>query len=145
MVVPAERAGDHEIERLMRSLAQPLLLAGFSLVTGVVRDVAHETELYRLWARPESMIEGVALLDAVADDPRIVLLNTLGLPHAGIIRGDFAVGYPAVMAVTADAETSAHRGRETGGLLGEQVLAAVRGDAARTLSVEADHDQRSTS
>ncbi len=69
--------------------------AGQSLVLHVVRDDAGETRAYRRLAQ-EGVVDGVFVTDLRRDDPRLPLLEDLGLPAVTLNRPESASPFPAV-------------------------------------------------
>lgn len=96
LVVPAHAVDDHFVAALVHALADPLIEAGLSLVTSVIESPEAEEKLYRHWARSGG-VAGVALLGVKHLDPRIALLQSLGLPFAGVVSAKNAGTFPAVV------------------------------------------------
>jgi DNA-binding LacI/PurR family transcriptional regulator len=67
-----------------------------ALVLQVVTSPAAEEEGYRRLAR-EGRVDGVILVDLRQDDPRIALLEEIGLPAVTLNRPDVPTRFPAVV------------------------------------------------
>ncbi|MBM7824321.1 DNA-binding LacI/PurR family transcriptional regulator [Arcanobacterium pluranimalium] len=76
---------------LQRSLRE----AGLDLVFHTAENLAEELSMYRRWVA-QRKVDGVVLIDPRADDPRLALLQELGLP--GVIVGEQFPGFGAVIA-----------------------------------------------
>lgn len=96
LAIPAGSADDHFVAALVHSLADPLIAEGLGLFTRVVHDDASEEQMYRHWADSDG-IAGVAVLGAGRDDPRIDLLNKLGVPFAAVVDADDAGDFSSVV------------------------------------------------
>jgi DNA-binding LacI/PurR family transcriptional regulator len=96
LALPVTRMDDRFVTALVHSLAEPIIEAGSALVTRIVSDTAAEEHLYRHWSVVGG-IDGVVLLDARRDDPRVALLGSLGFPLAAVVDAALEPGFPAVV------------------------------------------------
>lgn len=95
LVVRHDHDRDPVASAIARSIAGPLVAAGLRFITRSVADEEAELRTYRLWARVGG-IEGVIVLGAVDDDPRVRLLRQIDLPFVALAAADVEVDYPAV-------------------------------------------------
>lgn len=63
----------------------------FGLLLQLATDTGHEIEIYRRW-KQESRVDGVIVVDPVADDPRIPVLRELGFAAVVVVDGGGGVG-----------------------------------------------------
>ncbi len=76
--------------KLLSGIEAELSARQFALMLQIVEDVEAETEVLRRWWA-ERRVDGVLLVDLRVDDPRIPLVEKLGLP-AVIVGGPGAPG-----------------------------------------------------
>jgi len=96
LAIPASGNGDHFLDSLVHALADLLIQNGMSLITKVIADGQDEEQLYRHWARVGG-ISGVVLLEVRANDHRVKLLRSLGIPFAAVVDATLEVDFPAVI------------------------------------------------
>ncbi|MFD0371267.1 LacI family DNA-binding transcriptional regulator [Streptomyces sp. NPDC127114] len=91
--------------QLLSGLQAPLSVRGTALQLLVVEDTAAETEVYRRWTS-EHRVDGFVLVDLQVRDPRIPVLEELGVPTV-VLGGPGRHGrLPAVWADDREAMTS---------------------------------------
>lgn len=95
LAIASDSADDHFVAELVHALAEPLIACGMGLYTRVVTDDAAAEGIYRHWAGTEG-ISGVVLLEAARNDPRIVLLTSLGMAFAAVMDTDEAADVSCV-------------------------------------------------
>lgn len=86
LVRPTRRLGSEPFyQEFIAGVESVLGPAGFALVLQVVADEDDELEVYRRWAR-DGAVAGVLVVDLALRDPRIALLDELGVP--AVVVGD---------------------------------------------------------
>jgi DNA-binding LacI/PurR family transcriptional regulator len=113
--LPKQQFGEepyyHEI---IAGIENVLLAAERSLVVRIVPDAKKELATYTEWS-DSGMIEGVFLVNLIHDDPRVSLLQDLGLPAVVIGSIETAGPFPAVWTDDASAmRLAVHRLFELG-------------------------------
>ena len=91
--------------RLIAGMESVLAREGFSLLLTVVPDVDTAVEVLRGWWA-ERRVDGVVLTDLLVDDPRLAVVDDLGIPCAlrGGVEDDVPLGSHLAVTVEAEAE-----------------------------------------
>ena len=97
--------GEHYLMAFIAGLQTRLQERGFGLLMQVAADVHHQVSIYQSWVA-QRRVDGVVLLDPVADDPRPAVLAELGLPavvvgEAQLLPGQADVSTDDAVAMTA--------------------------------------------